>query len=96
MTNMVSGDIEAVAPEPVVLVDLDVPNLFDIVVEGGAGTALLYKMRGVDDGRPAPGYVSWIVSKPDFDGTEAPGNAEPPLIGSIVPGSVVLIAAWTA
>lgn len=95
MTSMVAGDIEAIVPEAITLVDLDIPNFSDVVLVGGAGTSFLYKMRGVDDGRPPPGYVSWVVSQPDFLGTEAPAKAEPPLIGSIVPGSVVLTAAWT-
>lgn len=31
-----------------------------------------FKMRGVDDGLPAPGYTTWVVQgSPDFDASEA-------------------------
>lgn len=67
------------------LAAVDFPN--------AGGAAFLFKMRGVDDGRAPPGYISWVADFPDFLGTQVAG-AVPPLIGSLVPGSVVEIARW--
>lgn len=45
-----------------------------------------YKMRGIDDGRPSPGYVTWDArDQPDYAGTYAAG-----LVGSLVPNSIVV------
>jgi len=53
-----------------------------------------YKMRGQDDGRPAPGFVTWSVQdQPDYDGLKATSsNTSPPLQGSIVAGSTVVLS----
>lgn len=70
---------------PVQFAALDFPNV--------GGATFLYKMRGQDDGRPAPGYISWIATFPDFLGTEV-ASAQPPLLGSLIPGSVVEVSSW--
>jgi len=57
------------------------------------GSAVLYKMRGQDDGAAPPGYVTWLANEPDFLGTQV-GTSVPPLVGSLIPGSVVLVSTW--
>ena len=52
-----------------------------------------YKMRAVDSGRPAPGYIYWVAGFPDFDATLV-GTSIPTLIGSVVAGSVTEISKW--
>lgn len=72
----------------------------DVLVEAAAldypgvgGDRFLYKMRGQDDGRPAPGYISWVATFQDFAGTQV-ATAEPPLLGTLIPGSVVEVSRW--
>jgi hypothetical protein len=61
---------------------------------GGGGIIKKYKMRGRDDGAPAPGYVTWISSgSPDFGGSGYPG-ATPTPVGNLIPGSVVVEDEW--
>ena len=65
----------------------DFANLFEIT----AVDAFFYKMRAVDDGLAAPGYIHWIATVEDFSASQAP-----PTVGSIVPGSVIVISRWRA
>jgi hypothetical protein len=60
-----------------------------------SGAAFNYKMRAVDDGAPAPGFVYWITSFPDFEASLV-GNSTPPLVGNVVPGSVIELTRWIA
>lgn len=73
-------------------VSVDFPTLETI--DPVVGLVILYKMRGQDSGAPAPGYVSWVATFPDFLGSES-GSAQPPIVGSLIPGSVVEISRWT-
>jgi hypothetical protein len=79
MTNMDAGDIEDDAPLPPLTVNTMRTEL--------GGTEFRYKMRGQDDGVPAPGYVTWIATFQDFLGVES-GSSSPPIVGTLIPGSV--------
>lgn len=70
---------------------LDLPTLEEI--DPVLGLVVFYKMRGQDSGAPAPGYVTWIADFPDFLGTQS-STAQPPIVGSLIPGSVVEISHW--
>ena len=69
-----------------------VPFLQDLTgLEGGV--KFRYKMRGQDDGVPAPGFVTWTADFPDFTGSQV-GTSVPPLVGSLIPGSTVVVSVW--
>jgi len=102
MINMSSGDIvddviggysgSYISPLEVVKVD---EITYDVAVTlGGTVSPIFFKMRAVDDGAPPPGFVTWIVTgEPDFAGVYfATGTPTP--IGSMVPGSAILISTW--
>lgn len=57
------------------------------------GVRFMYKMRGVDSGAPAPGYVTWMADFRDYGGAQS-ASAQPPIVGSLVGGSVVVVAQW--
>lgn len=57
------------------------------------GVQFRYKMRGVDSGAPAPGYVTWEADVRDYAGAQS-ATAEPPIVGSLVGGSVVVVSQW--
>lgn len=59
----------------------------------GGNVSFTYKMRAVDSGRPEPGYIYWIADFPDFGATMV-GTSIPPLIGTVVPGSVIELTSW--
>ncbi len=53
-----------------------------------------YKMRAVDQGAVAPGYVYWVTSPTaDFAGTFY-STASPTPIGAMLAGSVVVADSW--
>lgn len=59
-----------------------------------SGLTVYFKMRARDSGVPAPGYVTWVVQNdPDFGGTYYP-DGEPTPVGSMVPGSAVVVSQW--
>jgi hypothetical protein len=75
-------------------VDLgSLPVVQEPVDPAPAGTAFVYKMRGRDDGVAAPGFVTWTASFPDFLGVNS-GSSVPPIVGSLIPGSVVEVSRW--
>lgn len=48
--------------------------------------ARVFRMRGIDDGRPAPGFVTWTsINEPDYAGAYLTG-----LVGSLILDSVVV------
>lgn len=55
-----------------------------------------YKMRAVDsDQTNPPRYITWVVQRePDFDGDFYETLGEPTPVGSMVPGSAVVVASW--
>lgn len=57
------------------------------------GVQVRYKMRGVDSGAPAPGYVTWEADIRDYAGAQS-ASAQPPIVGSLVGGSVVVVSQW--
>lgn len=62
--------------------------------EGGVIATKYFKMRARDDGVPAPGYVTWVVTdEPAFDGAGFSGGTPTP-VGSMIPGSAVVVAEW--
>lgn len=62
----------------------------------GGGVTTYYRMRGVDNGTSA--YTTWTVTvAPDPNGAQATGaNTTPPLVGTIVAGSGIVISSWQA
>lgn len=60
----------------------------------GVGVTRKYKMRAQDDGVALPGYVTWIsTDDPDFAGAGFSGGTPTP-VGSMIPGSAVVVAEW--
>lgn len=57
------------------------------------GVRFMYKMRGVDSGAPAPGYVTWEADFRDYGGAQS-ASAQPAIVGSLVGGSVVVVSQW--
>lgn len=66
-------------------------EIFESFAQGEG--SVVYKMRAVDNGRPSPGYIYWTAGFADFSATLI-GTANPPLIGTVVPGSVIEISHW--
>lgn len=65
-----------------------------LTIGGGPAVITKYKMRGRDDGVPAPGYVTWVVTgSPDFAGAGFSGGTPTP-VGSMIPGSAVVEDQW--
>lgn len=62
--------------------------------EGGTIITKYFKMRARDDGVPAPGYVTWVVTdEPDFAGAGFSGGSPTP-VGSMIAGSAAVVAEW--
>ena len=60
---------------------------------GGTEASPYWKMRGEDDGVPAPGYVTWVSEEPDFLGVDS-GSSDPPIVGTLIPGKTVVISKY--
>jgi hypothetical protein len=70
------------------------PATSPFIPPGGPTITRYFKMRAQDDGAAPPGYVTWISQNdPDFAGTGFAGGTPTP-IGSMIPGSAVVVAEW--
>lgn len=83
--ELIVGDV---SPIRGTAADIGAQQLF-----GADGPTTYFKMRG----RILGAYVTWVVTgAPDPDGNLATvGNTTPPLSGSIVVGSGIVVSKWT-
>lgn len=79
------GSVQA-APGPI-----DAAQLFG----PGSEPTTYFKMRGLDSGA---GLTTWVAEgAPDPDGLQATtANTTPPLTGSVIEGSGIILARWTS